>query len=77
MLLLRGFATCVKCLRMLCGNNSKSRNGYCHYYHCLSSCGCRYKAEQVNAMYIDQLVQCEIVSAANRIIKKEIIVNHQ
>src|SRR6202012_365544 len=52
---LRGFIRCSKCNRILCGSASKGRNGYYYYYHCSSSCGCRYKAQEVNDIFLDQL----------------------
>ena len=60
MLPLRGFIKCSKCNRILCGSASKGRNGYYHYYHCSSSCGCRYKADEVNKLFVEQLQQYTI-----------------
>ena len=54
---LRGFIKCSKCSRTLCGSASKGRNGYYYYYHCSSACGCRYKAEDVNGVFTDNLQQ--------------------
>lgn len=48
---LRGFIKCSRCSRILCGSASKGRSGYYYYYHCSSSCGCRYKAEEVNSVF--------------------------
>ena len=55
MLPLRGFMRCSKCFRTLCGSASKGRNNYYYYYHCSSACGCRYKAEEVNAAFTAEL----------------------
>ncbi len=52
---LKGFLRCSKCNRILCGSASKGRNSYYHYYHCSSACGCRFKAEDVNQVFEDQL----------------------
>ncbi|MEN0055991.1 MAG: recombinase family protein [Mucilaginibacter sp.] len=52
---LRGFLRCSRCTRLLTGSASKGRNGYYHYYHCQPSCGCRYKAEQVNMAFLAKL----------------------
>lgn len=52
---LHGFLICSKCKRNLCGSASKGRYKYYHYYHCSSSCGCRYKAEDVNAIFLKYL----------------------
>ncbi|MFN0293908.1 hypothetical protein [Pedobacter helvus] len=46
---MRGFLYCTKCTRMLTGSASRGRGKYYYYYHCTSACGCRYKAEDVNA----------------------------
>ncbi|MNE37503.1 Recombinase [compost metagenome] len=55
MLPLRGFLKCPKCTRMLTGSASKGRNKYFYYYHCTSSCGCRFRADLVNQSFIDNL----------------------
>jgi site-specific DNA recombinase len=60
MLPLRGFIKCSRCSRTLCGSASKGRKGYYYYYHCSSACGCRYKAEEVNAVFADQLAEYEV-----------------
>ena len=54
-LFLRGFIACSKCSRILTGSASKGRNQYYHYYHCSSQCGCRYKAEEVNQLFLKEL----------------------
>ncbi|WP_241559062.1 recombinase family protein [Chitinophaga barathri] len=45
---LRGFLICPKCGRKLTSSASKGRKLHYHYYHCISSCGCRYKADVAN-----------------------------
>jgi site-specific DNA recombinase len=52
---LRNFIKCNRCPRMLTGSASKGRNTYRVYYHCRSSCGIRYKAEDVNNAFMDEL----------------------
>ncbi len=53
---LRGFIKCPKCTRMLTGSASKGKMGvYYYYYHCTSSCGTRFKAEDVNEAFVKQL----------------------
>jgi site-specific DNA recombinase len=52
---LRGFLICPSCGRMLTGSASKGRNNYYYYYHCLSSCGCRFKTEDTNNLFIREL----------------------
>jgi site-specific DNA recombinase len=54
---LRGFLKCPKsdCGRMLTGSASKGRSKYYHYYHCSSSCGCRFHADVVNSAFLTEL----------------------
>jgi len=52
---LRGFLTCPKCNRMLTGSASKGRSNLYYYYHCVSSCGCRYKANHINDTFVEEL----------------------
>lgn len=52
---LRGFLRCTKCDRMLSGSASKGRSTYYYYYHCSSSCGVRFKADDVNEKFERQL----------------------
>ena len=52
---LRGFLICPKCGLMLSGSASKGRNAYYYYYHCNSTCGCRYKADTVNELFVKEI----------------------
>ncbi|WP_423147342.1 recombinase family protein [Rubrolithibacter danxiaensis] len=52
---LRGFLLCTRCTRVLTGSASKGRNQYYYYYHCSSKCGCRYKAEEVNEVFFNEI----------------------
>ena len=54
---LRGFLKCpnLECGRMLTGSASKGRSRYYHYYHCSSSCGCRFHADVVNSAFLAEL----------------------
>ncbi|MCX2476045.1 recombinase family protein [Pedobacter sp. MC2016-05] len=54
---LRNFVKCNKCARMLTGSASKGRKTYRVYYHCRSSCGIRYRAEDINNAFIDELTK--------------------
>ena len=54
---LRGFLLCSKCARILTGSASKGRNQYYYYYHCSSKCGCRYKADEVNEVFFDEIMR--------------------
>ena len=52
---LRGFLICPKCGKVLTGSASKGRNGKYYYYHCSSSCGVRFKAENANDLFSREL----------------------
>ncbi len=52
---LRGFLLCRKCGNKLTGSASKGRGGKYFYYHCSSKCGERYRAEELNIDFIDEL----------------------
>lgn len=52
---LRNFIRCNRCPRMLTGSASKGKTTYRVYYHCRSSCGVRYRAEDVNNAFTDEL----------------------
>ncbi|GAA4924699.1 recombinase family protein [Mucilaginibacter defluvii] len=52
---LRGFLICPSCGKLLTGSGSKGRNNYYYYYHCESSCGVRYKAQDVNSSFVTEL----------------------
>lgn len=54
---LRGFLVCPKCGIMLTGSASKGASKYYHYYHCNSSCGCRYRADNTNNLFIKELTR--------------------
>ena len=52
---LRGYLLCPKCGKILTGSASKGRNGRYFYYHCISSCGARFKAENANQLFSKEL----------------------
>jgi site-specific DNA recombinase len=52
---LRGFLICPKCGKQLTGSGSKGRHSYYYYYHCVSTCGIRYKAENANDQFVTEL----------------------
>ncbi|QEC45890.1 recombinase family protein [Pseudobacter ginsenosidimutans] len=52
---LRGFLICPNCGKMLTGSGSKGTYSVYYYYHCNSSCGCRFKAEDANERFIEEL----------------------
>jgi site-specific DNA recombinase len=52
---LRGYLICPKCGKLLTGSASKGRSGKYYYYHCVSSCGARFKAENANDLFSKEL----------------------
>jgi len=52
---LRGFMKCPKCGRNLTGSASKGKGGTYFYYHCISPCRSRLRAEDANDMFIKKL----------------------
>ncbi|MEJ7831036.1 MAG: recombinase family protein, partial [Segetibacter sp.] len=52
---LRGFLICPKCGRMLTGSASKGHTKNYYYYHCISNCGCRFKTENANDLFVHEL----------------------
>src|SRR6266542_2563375 len=55
MMPLRGYLICPKCGRLLTGSASKGNRDYYYYYHCTSPCGCRFKADQANNLFAQEL----------------------
>ena len=52
---LRGFLVCPRCGRTLTGSASKGKYKHYHYYHCITSCGCRFPAERANQLFSKEL----------------------
>lgn len=52
---LRGYLTCPRCNRMLTGSASKGKYSLYYYYHCISPCGFRHRAEDANDMFVGEL----------------------
>ena len=52
---LRRYLVCPSCGKLLTGSASKGRNGRYYYYHCTSSCGTRFKAENANSLFSREL----------------------
>jgi len=52
---LRRYLVCLSCGKLLTGSASKGRNGRYYYYHCTSSCGTRFKAENANSLFSREL----------------------
>ena len=52
---LRGYLICPRCGKLLTGSASKGRKERYYYYHCNSSCGIRFKAENANDLFSKEL----------------------
>ena len=53
---LRGFLICPKCNnKLLTGSASKGMTKYYSYYHCTDGCSCRYRADNVNSIFVTEL----------------------
>ncbi len=52
---LRNFLVCPQCGRLITASRSKGRTGYYHYYHCVATCGWRYKAEHIHDTFMQEL----------------------
>ena len=52
---LRGFLVCPNCGRMLTGSASKGMYSLYYYYHCVSPCKFRYRADKLNIIFEDEL----------------------
>lgn len=70
---LKGFITCSKCTRTLCGSASKGRSAYYYYYHCSSACGCRLRAEMVNREFLDLLKEFSLNAKTAELFKLVIL----
>lgn len=59
---LRGFLICTSCNKPLTGSGSKGRNKKYYYYHCLSKCRTRIRADHIHEnflMYLKTLIASE------------------
>ncbi|NGF55583.1 recombinase family protein [Parapedobacter sp. SGR-10] len=52
---LRGYLVCPKCDRMITGSASKGKYSLYYYYHCISSCGFRQRADNANDLFVEEL----------------------
>ena len=68
---LRGFLQCPKCHRMLTGSASRGKyGGRYYYYHCsCSSCGVRFKAEQVNGLFEEEIASYQLSPVVGELFK--------
>jgi len=67
---LRGFLVCPLCGRNLTGSPSKGKSKWYHYYHCVSPCGYRSKAETLNENFIQLIKQFAPAPAMKEIYAK-------
>ncbi len=52
---LRGFLICPKCSKLLTGSASKGHTKYYSYYHCFDGCNCRFRADNINDLFVCEL----------------------
>lgn len=69
----KGFLICKRCGRLLMSSTSRGRHGGKYsYYHCISSCGERIRAEKVNSAFVDELkkiiIQPEVLELFEQIL---------
>src|SRR5690606_11045375 len=74
---LRGFLVCPDCGRNLTGSASKGRTSRYYYYHCVSSCGFRQKAEVANDIFEKGMHQFELNSGIKNILKELLLDNYR
>jgi site-specific DNA recombinase len=78
-LLLRGFLTCPLCHKTLTGSASKGRKIYYHYYHCMSGCRFRVRADLIDKLLaekIKQLIPRKFYVSLFRTIAQRIYIRH-
>lgn len=73
---LRGFLVFPECGRNLTGSASKGRTSRYYYYHCVSSCGFRQKAELANDIFEKSMRQFALNGNA-QIVKKLLLDNYK
>ncbi|KAF0141785.1 MAG: resolvase domain-containing protein [Stygiobacter sp.] len=56
----KGFLLCKRCGRVLMASTSSGNGGKYNYYHCISSCGERVRAEKVNLALLGELQKINI-----------------
>lgn len=61
---------CPECGRNLTGSASKGRTNRYYYYHCVSSCGFRQKAEVANEIFEKGMRLFELNDTASDIAKE-------
>ncbi|WP_228384279.1 recombinase family protein [Sphingobacteruim zhuxiongii] len=71
------FLSCPECGRNLTGSASEGRTNRYYYYHCVSACGFRQKAEIANEAFENELNQLELKDGINKILKKLLLDNYK
>ena len=73
---LRGFLLCPKCNKLLTGSASRGHSKYNSYYHCTDGCPCRYRADNVNQLFVCEIKKyvpkTEIVDLFKELIAEEL-----
>jgi site-specific DNA recombinase len=67
----------IECGRNLTGSASKGRTNRYYYYHCVSACGFRQKAEVANDIFEQCMHQFELTGTAIAIVKKLVLDNYK
>lgn len=74
---LRGFLVCPNCSRTLTGSASRGRGNRYYYYHCLSTCGFRQRAEKANELFEECLDHLEFNSTIKQYLKQMLLDNYK
>jgi hypothetical protein len=64
---LRGTLLCKECGRILTASSSKGNGGMYYYYHCVKVCKERFKSEEVNGKFQEQLAMINKMVNGNAI----------
>src|SRR5690606_29670981 len=74
---LRGFLLCSECGRILTGSASTGRKRRYYYYHCVSSCGFRQRADIANDIFENAMQNFKLNKTATGIAKKLLLDNYK
>ena len=74
---LRGFLGCSECGRLLTGSASTGRSRRYYYYHCVSSCGFRYRADIANGIFENVIQNFKLNKTAATVVKKLLLENYK
>lgn len=70
---LRNFLVCPTCGKLITASRSKGRTRYYSYYHCVSACGWRYKAEYINETFLQELRKYKLNAGMLELYKEVIL----